>query len=70
MPICLTIIFGISAAYYANRNYNLKLKQTESKERTSVLENKIIESKSKNDSLSNELRLTKNQLEKLKDKIK
>ena len=69
IPICLSIIFGISAVYYANRNYNLKLKQTESKERSLELEKKIIESESKNDSLNRELRLTKIELEKFKNKI-
>ncbi|WP_442264552.1 hypothetical protein ACSIGC_09305 [Tenacibaculum sp. ZS6-P6] len=68
VPICLSIIFGVSAVYYANRNYNLKLKQTESKEKTSELEKKIIEFESKNDSLNKELRLTKIELEKLKNK--
>jgi len=68
VPICLSIIFGISAVYYANRNYNLKLKQTESKEKTLELEKKLIESESINDSLNNELLLTKIELEKLKNK--
>jgi hypothetical protein len=68
IPICLSIIFGISAVYYANRNYNLKLKQTESKERTLELEKKIIESESKKDSLNKELLMIKIKLKKFKNK--
>lgn len=68
IPMCLTIILGISAVYYANRNYNLKLKQTESKEKVIELERKIILSESKNDSLEIELYSTKNKLNEISEK--
>ena len=69
VPMFLTIIFGISAFYYANRNYNLKLKQTESTEKVTELEKQIRESKSKVDSLKTELELTKTELNKLKNNV-
>lgn len=69
IPICLTVLFGISALYYANRNYNLKLKQTESSEKITELKKQITHSNSESDSLKIELRSTKIELNELRDKI-
>lgn len=68
IPMWLTLLFGISAVYYANRNYNLKLIQTESTEKVTELEKRIRKSNTKIDSLEIELRSTKTKLNKLKNK--